>query len=73
MISDNAKKKLKALAVELNIPQKEVAKRAKKTEQVVSRVLSTKKNKDEDIVVNSLIALIQKQRPDIIIEEILNA
>jgi hypothetical protein len=73
MISDNAKKKLKALAVELNIPQKEVAKRAKKAEQVVSRVLSTKKNKDEDIVINSLIALIKKQRPDIIIEEILNS
>lgn len=72
MISDNAKRKLKALAVELEIPQKDIAKAANKSEQIVSRVLSTKKDKNEDVVVDTLIALIKKKRPDLIIEEIIN-
>ena len=72
MISDKAKRKLKALAVELEIPQKDIAKAANKSEQIVSRVLSTKKDKNEDAVVNTLIALIKAKRPDLIIEEIIN-
>ncbi len=72
MISDNAKRKLKALAVELDIAQKDIAAASKKSDQVVSRVLSTKKDKNEEAVIASLIALIKKKRPDIIIEEIIN-
>jgi len=72
MISNKAKRKLKGLAAELGILQKDIAAASKKSDQVVSRVLSTKKDNNEEIVIAALVKLIKKQRPDIIIEEIIN-